>query len=85
MEDANTRKILSAIEGLKSDIVAVQTTLNEHTDLLNNHTEVLEKHTESLQKIVRVIAGPMPNAINNLEDALNRPKTDFFAKVREPS
>lgn len=76
MEDDNTRKILAAIDSLKSDIGKVQATLDEHTDVLNNHTE-------SLKRIVRVIAGPMPNAINNLEEALGRSKTDFFEKVRE--
>ena len=67
MSEEDTRQILDAIKDVKDDIAHVQETVDNHTDQIG--------------RIVRVIAGPMPNAINNIEGALNKEKTDFFAKV----
>lgn len=39
--------------------------------------KIVDKHTSSLQHIVRVVAGPMPVAINNIEEKLGIAKTDF--------
>lgn len=68
MTEENARQILAAIKDIKADIAQVQRTVDSHTDQIG--------------RIVRVVAGPMPNAINNIEEALNREKTDFFAKVK---
>ncbi len=61
--DAVSKKVDSAKDELKGDIQNVQKTV--------------DKHTSSLQHIVRVVAGPMPVAINNIEEKLGIAKTDF--------
>jgi len=44
--------------------------------------ETLDKHTESLGLIVGLVAGPMPNAINQIEKAVGKEPTDFSKYIR---
>jgi hypothetical protein len=84
MANGDREAILKAIGGLSQQVEEGRESLE---NVLKEHRRVLDSHTESLQRIVRVIAGPLPKAINNLEEALDRPKTDFFPKrgrVRQP-
>jgi predicted phage gp36 major capsid-like protein len=84
MPNGDRETILKAIAGLGEQVEkgrkSLEDVLKEHKDVLKEHKKVLDNHTESLQKIVRVIAGPMPKAINSLEEALHRPKTEFFPR-----
>jgi len=45
--------------------------------------KVLDTHTQQLQNITRVVAGPMANAINKIEEHFNLEKTSFFPKNKK--
>jgi len=45
--------------------------------------KVLDIHTQQLQNIARVVAGPMANAINKIEEHFNLEKTNFFPKNKK--
>ncbi len=68
--DAVSKKVDSAKDELKKDI-------QELKGDIQNVQKTVDKHTSSLQHIVRVVAGPMPVAINNIEEKLGIAKTDF--------
>jgi len=90
--DADVNAILAAIDAVSNKVDNKFDGLNKKVDGLNkkvddfraelkediqNVQKTVDKHTSSLQHIVRVVAGPMPVAINNIEEKLGIAKTDF--------
>ena len=72
--DADVTAILAAIDAVSKKVDDVKTELKED---IQNVQKTVDKHTSSLKQIVRVVAGPMPAAINNIEEKLGAAKTDF--------
>ncbi len=72
--DADVTAILAAIDVVSKK---VDSTKDELKKDIQNVQKTVDKHTSSLQHIVRVVAGPMPVAINNIEGKLGIAKTDF--------
>jgi uncharacterized protein YaaN involved in tellurite resistance len=72
--DADVTAILAAIDVVSKKVDSAKDELKED---IQNVQETVDKHTSSLQHIVRVVAGPMPVAINNIEKKLGIAKTDF--------
>ena len=72
--DADVTAILAAIDVVSKKVDSVKDELKED---IQNVQKTVDKHTSSLQHIVRVVAGPMPVAINNIEEKLGIAKTDF--------
>ncbi|MBU1260510.1 MAG: hypothetical protein KJ757_01595 [Planctomycetes bacterium] len=72
--DADVTAILAAIDVVSKK---VDNTKDELKEDIQNVQKTVDKHTSSLQHIVRVVAGPMPVAINNIEEKLGIAKTDF--------
>jgi len=79
--DADVTAILAAIDAVSNKVDNVSEKIdNVETELkkdIQNVQKTVDKHTSSLQHIVRVVAGPMPAAINNIEEKLGIAKTDF--------
>ena len=90
--DADVTAILAAIDAVSNKVDDVKTELKVEIDDvktelkgdiqnlkedIQNVQKTVDKHTSSLQHIVRVVAGPMPVAINNIEEKLGIAKTDF--------
>jgi len=79
--DADVTAILAAIDAVSKKVDDVKTELKEDIQnvqkTLHNVQETVDNHTSSLKHIVRVVAGPMPAAINNIEEKLGAAKTDF--------
>ena len=76
--DADVTTILAAIDAVSKKVdSAVGSAKNELKEDIQNVQKTVDKHTSSLQHIVRVVAGPMPVAINNIEEKLGIAKTDF--------
>ena len=82
--DADVTAILAAIDAVSNKVDNVKTELKEDIQKLKedvqNVQKTVDKHTSSLQHIVRVVAGPMPVAINNIEEKLGTAKTDFLLR-----
>jgi len=72
--DADVTAILAAIDVVSKKVDSAKDELKED---IQNVQKTVDKHTSSLQHIVRVVAGPMPAAINNIEEKLGIAKTDF--------
>jgi len=72
--DADVTAILAAIDVVSKKVDSAKDELKED---IQDVQKTVDKHTSSLQHIVRVVAGPMPAAINNIEDKLGVAKTDF--------
>jgi hypothetical protein len=72
--DADVTAILAAIDVVSKKVDSAKNELKED---IQNVQKTVDKHTSSLQHIVRVVAGPMPVAINNIEEKLGIAKTDF--------
>jgi hypothetical protein len=72
--DADVAAILAAIDVVSKKVDSTKDELKED---IQNVQKTVDKHTSSLQHIVRVVAGPMPVAINNIEEKLGIAKTDF--------
>jgi len=72
--DADVTAILAAIDVVSKKVDSAKDELKED---IQNVQKTVDKHTSSLQHIVRVVAGPMPVAINNIEEKLGIAKTDF--------
>jgi hypothetical protein len=72
--DADVTAILAAIDLVSKKVDSAKDELKED---IQNVQKTVDKHTSSLQHIVRVVAGPMPVAINNIEEKLEIAKTDF--------
>ena len=72
--DADVTAILAAIDGVSKKVDSIKDELKED---IQNVQNTVDKHTSSLKHIVRVVAGPMPAAINNIEEKLGIAKTDF--------
>lgn len=72
--DADVTAILAAIDAVSKKVDSTKDELKED---IQNVQKTVDKHTSSLQHIVRVVAGPMPVAINNIEEKLGIAKTDF--------
>ena len=76
--DADVTAILAAIDAVSKKVdSAVGSAKDELKEDIQNVQKTVDKHTSSLQHIVRVVAGPMPVAINNIEEKLGIAKTDF--------
>ena len=79
--DADVTAILAAIDAVSRKVDNTKDELKEDMRMLKediqNVQKTVDKHTSSLQHIVRVVAGPMPAAINNIEEKLGIAKTDF--------
>jgi len=76
--DADVTAILAAIDVVSKKVdSAVGSAKDELKEDIQNVQKTVDKHTSSLQHIVRVVAGPMPVAINNIEGKLGIAKTDF--------
>ncbi len=86
--DADVTAILAAIDAVSNKVDDVKTELKADIHELRGDVQTLkgdvhnvqktvDKHTLSLQHIVHVVAGPMPAAINNIEEKLGTAKTDF--------
>jgi len=76
--DADVTAILAAINAVSKKVdSAVGNAKDELKEDIQNVQKTVDKHTSSLQHIVRVVAGPMPVAINNIEEKLGIAKTDF--------
>jgi len=75
--DADVTAILAAIDVVSKK---VDSTKDELKKDIKNVQKTVDKHTSSLQRIVRVVAGPMPVAINNIEEKLGIAKTDFLLR-----
>ena len=76
--DADVTAILAAIDAVSKKVdSAVGSAKDELKEDIQNVQKTVDKHTSSLQHIVRVVAGPMPAAINNIEEKLGIAKTDF--------
>ncbi len=79
--DADVTAILAAIDVVSKKVDSAKNELKEDIQELKgdiqNVQKTVDKHTSSLQHIVRVVAGPMPVAINNIEEKLGIAKTDF--------
>jgi len=72
--DVVSKKVDSAVGSAKDELKEDIQNLKED---IQNVQKTVDKHTSSLQHIVRVVAGPMPVAINNIEEKLGIAKTDF--------
>ncbi|MFH1883753.1 MAG: hypothetical protein ABIL62_13725 [Planctomycetota bacterium] len=72
--DADVTAILAAIDVVSKKVDSAKDELKED---IQNVQKTVDKHTSSLQHIVRIVAGPMPVAINNIEEKLGIAKTDF--------
>jgi len=72
--DAVSNKVDNKFDGLNKKVDDFRAELKED---IQNVQKTVDKHTSSLQHIVRVVAGPMPVAINNIEEKLGIAKTDF--------
>ncbi len=72
--DAVSNKVDNKFDGLNKKVDDFKAELKED---IRNVQKTVDKHTSSLQHIVRVVAGPMPVAINNIEEKLGIAKTDF--------
>ncbi len=72
--DAVSNKVDNKFDGLNKKVDDFKAELKED---IQNVQRTVDKHTSSLQHIVRVVAGPMPAAINNIEEKLGTAKTDF--------
>lgn len=83
--DADVTAILAAIDAVSNKVDNKFDGLNKKVDDLKAELKediakvqkTVDKHTCSLEHIVRVVAGPMPVAINNIEEKLGIAKTDF--------
>ena len=79
--DVVSKKVDSAVgsakDELKEDIQNLKEDIQNLKEDIQNVQKTVDKHTSSLQHIVRVVAGPMPVAINNIEEKLGIAKTDF--------
>jgi len=76
--DADVTAILAAIDAVSKKVdSAVGSAKDELKEDVQNVQKTVDKHTSSLQHIVRVVAGPMPVAINKIEGKLEIAKTDF--------
>jgi len=80
--------LVDDVRGLRKEIQGFENRLKEDLDArfekvddrFTKVQEVLDTHTKQLQNITRVVAGPMANAINQLEEHFDLEKTDFFPK-----
>ena len=80
--DADVTAILAAIDAVSKKVdSAVGSAKSELKEDIQNVQKTVDKHTSSLQHIVRVVAGPMPVAINNIEEKLGIAKTDFSLRT----
>ena len=76
--DADVTAILAAIDAVSKKVdSAVGSAKSELKEDIQNVQKTVDKHTSSLQHIVRVVAGPMPVAINNIEEKLGMTETVF--------
>ena len=79
--DVVSKKVDSAVDSakdeLKEDIQNLKGDIQNLKEDIQNVQKTVDKHTSSLQHIVRVVAEPMPVAINNIEEKLGIAKTDF--------
>ncbi|MCJ7777257.1 MAG: hypothetical protein MUP16_02940 [Sedimentisphaerales bacterium] len=65
-------------------ILRFEERLNKDLDVrFTNVHKVLDTHTQQLQNITRVVAGPMANSINKIEEHLQLETTDFFFKDKK--
>jgi hypothetical protein len=87
----NENKTREAILGLVEDVRELRKEIQGFEkrlkgDLDTGFTkvkEMLDMHTQQLQNITRVVAGPMANAINKIEEHFNLEKTNFFPKNKK--
>ena len=76
--DAVSNKVDNKFDGLNKKVNDFKDELKED---IQNVQKTVDKHTSSLKHIVRVVAGPMPVAINNIEGKLGIAKTDFHLRT----
>ena len=79
--DAVSNKVDNKFDGLNKKVddvnVELKKDIQELKGNIQNVQRTVDNHTSSLKHIVRVVAGPMPAAINNIEEKLGIAKTDF--------
>ena len=75
-------ELKSDIAEIKSDIVEIKKDIVEIKKDIKELQKAVSNNEHSLKLVVGVVAGPLPDAINKIEEKLQLKKTDLFANTR---